>query len=195
VQIPSLSDKERLRREARARRRAFVADLDVDARLALEADLAARAAPYLAGARVISSYAPMGAEIDPAPVLAAVEGALALLPWFENRDAVMEFRSAEADREPGPFGIPQPRASAPAMEPDVMLVPLVAADRRCNRIGQGQGHFDRALAAHRLRGPVTAIGLAWDAQIFDELPPDPWDERLDLVITPTRTFRADDGTR
>lgn len=185
------TDKERLRRDARERRRDFVAGLDAASRSALEAAIAARIAGWIAGKAVIASYCPMGHEVDPAACLGALPpGARIALPWFKSRNAGMRFRLAGGRLEPGPFGTMQPAADAPFVDPDVLLVPLVAADVRGNRIGQGKGHFDRTIAALRASGFVVAIGLAWDTQIFDTLPADAWDQRLDAVITPTRVLSA-----
>lgn len=180
-------DKETLRRDARAARAAFVRGLSAEERQALEAALAERAAPFLANATAIGSYVPMGHEIDPTACLA---GRTALLPWFASRDDVMHFRVADGPLEPGPFGTMQPLADAAEAVPDTLLVPLVAADIHGNRIGQGKGHFDRALAALRAVQPTIAIGLAWDVQILEALPADSWDQRLDAVVTPTRTLTA-----
>ena len=59
----------------------------------------------------------------------------------------------------------QPPAEAEALAPDVVLVPLVLADRRGTRIGHGKGHYDRALAHLREGGrPVFTIGLAWETR-------------------------------
>jgi len=97
----------------------------------------------------------------------------------------MLFRRAPA-AEPSPWGVLQPPAGAEALAPDVVLVPLVAADRAGTRIGHGKGHYDRALAHLREGGgPVIAIGLGWEPQILDfPIPPDPWDVPLDAIATP-----------
>jgi 5-formyltetrahydrofolate cyclo-ligase len=96
----------------------------------------------------------------------------------------MIFREAPA-LEPSPWGVLQPPAGAPALAPDTVLVPLVAADRRGNRIGHGKGHYDRALAHLREGGAVFTIGIAWELQIAEEaIPADPWDVPLDAIATP-----------
>lgn len=184
------SEKERFRRDTRALRQRYVAALTPSARVAQEAAIAERVAVFLENAAIIASYFPMGYEVNPAACIAiAPEGARTALPWFESRDAPMLFRDAVPPLEPGPFGTMQPRAAADLLTPDTILVPLVAADIAGNRIGQGKGHFDRTLATLRERTSVVAIGLAWDEQIFDQLPADGWDQRLDAVVTPTRIIR------
>ena len=112
------------------------------------------------------------------------------LPWFATRDSAMAFRLWESPHldellQPGPYGVPQPAASSPALIPAVLFVPLVGFTATGGRLGQGGGHYDRWLAAH----PGTiAIGLAWDCQLVDKLPNEFHDRTLHAVITPTRLY-------
>ncbi len=113
------------------------------------------------------------------------------LPFFAHRDAAMEFRQlgnpyADALLQPGPHSIAQPLPGAEAIQPDVVFVPLVGFTATGERLGQGGGHYDRWLADNPA---VTAIGLAWDCQLVEELPLEPHDRRLDAIITPTRLYR------
>jgi 5-formyltetrahydrofolate cyclo-ligase len=87
---------------------------------------------------------------------------------------------------PGFGNILEPDANAPMVAPDLVLVPLIGATLAGQRLGQGGGYYDRTLARLRATGRVTALGLAWDAQIVAALPADPWDEMLDWIATPTR---------
>src|SRR3546814_13236270 len=89
----------------------------------------------------------------------------------------------------GPFGIRQPHGTAPEMRPHWIIVPLVGVDPVGNRIGQGAGHYDRALQSLREDGRVTTIGLAWDVQLVDSIAADPLDQPLDILIPPTRQTR------
>lgn len=169
----------------RARRTAFVRALDAGERDALLDALQRRVMGLLPGTGIVASYSAVGDEIDPAGLAAALGERLAL-PWFATRDDPMVFRLAGANLERGPFNIPQPTADATRVEPDVLLVPLVAADPSGHRLGQGKGHYDRALAGLMARKPILTLGLAWDMQIVDRLDPDPWDMPLDRVVTPGR---------
>ena len=130
----------------------------------------------------------MTSEFDPSALLSQLEarGHTIALPYFETRGSEMEFRVRSETLERGPFGIMQPGPASPPVTPDTIIVPLVAADASGNRIGQGQGHYDRALAKMRAKGKITAIGLAWECQIAEEIPADPWDEPLDYIATPDR---------
>lgn len=182
--VPSPS-KPRLRSEALARRRAYASALSLELRAQLEAKLAPIVLPHLIRARIVAGYHPMKDEISPYEVLGSLDdGQTAALPWFADRDSRMMFRQAPAS-EAGPWGILQPSADAPALAPDVVLVPLVLADRRGTRIGHGKGHYDRALSHLREGGTVFTIGLAWEAQVSAEpIPADPWDMPLDAIATP-----------
>jgi 5-formyltetrahydrofolate cyclo-ligase len=182
--VPSPT-KPQLRTEALARRSDYARALAPGVRTELEAKLVRIIVPRLIGARIVAFYHPMKDEISPYQVLAALGGGQTpALPWFADRDARMMFRQAPA-AEAGPWGVLQPSAQAPALAPDVVLVPLVLADRRGNRIGHGKGHYDRALANLREAGPVLTIGIAWEEQVSAQpIPADPWDVPLDAIATP-----------
>jgi 5-formyltetrahydrofolate cyclo-ligase len=75
------------------------------------------------------------------------------------------------------------------VRPDILLVPLLGFDAACNRIGQGQGHYDRTLQALRAQGPVVAIGLAFEAQRVEAVPVEPHDQPLDFIVTPDGAYR------
>lgn len=176
-------DKRELRAEMRARRSAFVRSLSAPQRRQLLDALASHLLGLLPDTGIVAGYSAIGDEIDPAAIGTALGGRYAL-PYFATRDAAMVFRLVETDLEAGPLRIPQPTAEAALVEPDVLLVPLVAADPAGNRLGQGKGHYDRALAGLVQRKPILTIGLAWDVQIVGHLVADPWDVRLDRVVTP-----------
>ena len=74
--------------------------------------------------------------------------------------------------------------------PVVALVPGVGFDERGMRLGRGAGFYDRALADLRKVGPVTVIGLGYEAQIVKELPCDAWDQWVDIVVTEGRVLLA-----
>jgi 5-formyltetrahydrofolate cyclo-ligase len=185
VPSPSPPGKTELRTEALARRRGYSASLEPRVRAELERKLAEIVLPRLIGARIVAGYHPLRDEISPYPILDRLgPGQRAALPWFQGRDARMLFREAPAV-EPSPWGVLQPSAGAEALAPDMVLVPLVAADRHGARIGHGKGHYDRALSHLREGGQVFTVGLAWEPQILaDPIPADPWDVPLDAVATP-----------
>ena len=184
--VPSPSSKAQIRADALEERRDFARALTPALRADLEAKLARIVAPHLIGARVIAFYHPLKHEIGPYGIRDFLgDDQRAAFPWFAGRDARMMFREGPA-AEPGPWGVLQPTAEAEPLAPDLVLVPLVLADRRGTRIGHGKGHYDRALAHLREGGHgVRTIGIGWESQISEApIPADPWDVPLDALATP-----------
>lgn len=142
----------------------------------------------------VGLYHPVGSE---APALGwarwlSENGHGIALPFFAGRDCAMEFRLwgnlwDDESLEPGPWRALQPLADAQGVVPEVVVVPLVAFTARGHRLGQGGGHYDRWLAAHPR---TTAIGLAWDCQLAEELPVELHDRPLAAVVTPTRIYSS-----
>ena len=83
---------------------------------------------------------------------------------------------------PGEFGAKIPAEGA-WMEPEILIVPLVAFNRRGGRLGYGGGFYDRTLEGLRAKRPTLAIGFAYAAQEDDDLPLEPTDQPLDLIVT------------
>ena len=83
----------------------------------------------------------------------------------------------------GVWGIREPRPEAPEVAPDILLVPLIAFDRRGHRIGYGAGYYDQTINSLRAQKSVLAVGLAFAAQEIAQVPSTPRDARLDLVLT------------
>lgn len=137
---------------------------------------------------VVSAYAAMGAELDPAALLhrLAGEGFRTALPVITQLGSPLMFRAWQPGDPlvPRRWGILEPDDSSPEVEPDVLLVPLLAFDRRGGRLGYGGGYYDLTLARLRAVKPVVAIGLAFAEQELDAVPLLPHDERLDWVLTP-----------
>ena len=185
--VPSPSPgKSDLRAEGLRRRRDFARSLTPALRAGLEEELARLVLPHLLGARTVAAYYPLKDEISPMKILGALrEGQRHAFPWFAHRDARFLWREGPAS-EPSPWGVLQPAADAEALAPDVVLVPIVLADRQGIRIGHGKGHYDRALAHLRESGAaVLTIGLAWESQISETpIAADPWDVPLDAIATP-----------
>ena len=142
---------------------------------------------FIPAGAMVAGYWPLSDEIDPLPLMRALAGrgcGLAL-PVVVQKAAPLEFRVWEPEGilEPGPHGTRHPPSSAPVVIPDVVLVPLLAFDRRGFRLGYGGGYYDRTLARLRRDGPVAAIGLAFAVQEVDEVPAGPWDQSLERIAT------------
>jgi 5-formyltetrahydrofolate cyclo-ligase len=179
-----LAKKAALRAAAIERRDALAPDL----RAAAAEAIAARPLPVaVSRGTVVSGFMPIRCEINPLPLLRrfAEAGASLALPAIAGRGKPLRFR-AWSFGEPlarGQWGIREPAPTAPEIQPDIVLVPLAAFDRRGYRIGYGAGYYDLTLTALRALKAVIAIGLGYAAQEIPEVPVLPHDARLDLVLT------------
>jgi 5-formyltetrahydrofolate cyclo-ligase len=187
--VPASASKADLRAAALATRDA----LSGERRAAAAQAIALRGLPIeLSPGAVVSGYAPIRSELDPAPLMRelAARGARLALPSITARGQALRFRLWHAhDRLlPGPLGILEPSPAAAEITPDIVLVPLAAFDRAGHRIGYGAGHYDRTLAQLRKSRAVTAIGLAFAAQEVKTVPALQHDVALDYVLTETQVF-------
>lgn len=135
------------------------------------------------GGRALSGFLPMRGEIDPVPAMDAHRGPVGV-PVTPRRGHPLSFRAwtpgcALVD---GPFGTVVP-AEGDWVVPEVLIVPLVAFDRRGGRLGYGGGFYDRTLQMLRAAGPTLAIGYAWGEQEEAGLPLEATDQPLDLIVT------------
>jgi 5-formyltetrahydrofolate cyclo-ligase len=164
---------------------AFISDL--------RAELCGGAGPG-AGEGVVSAFAAMPDELDVWPLLQRLHdaGVPLALPVVEGKGRPLVFRAwAPGDAmDKGVWDIPQPKPERPAVEPEILLVPLLAFDAGGGRLGYGGGFYDRTLAALRAKKSIAAVGLAYDEQRIDEVPHLDYDERLDWVLTPSGPTRC-----
>lgn len=145
--------------------------------------------------RIVAGYQPFRDEIDPRPLMLklAATGARLALPVTPPRDqpSPLTFRAwtpGEALAKGG-FGVHEPTGGE-VVTPDLVLVPLLAFDRRGHRLGYGQGHFDRTLERLRREGEVLAVGLAYAGQELPEIPAEPHDQALDAILTEKEYIRV-----
>jgi 5-formyltetrahydrofolate cyclo-ligase len=140
----------------------------------------------------ISGFFPYKTEIDVRPLLGklAGEGWTTCLPVVIAANQALVFRRwlPGEPTEPGAWDIPRPLESAPQVEPDLLLVPMMAFDRQGIRLGYGGGFYDRTLQALRRGKKVTAIGVAYSSQIADVVPHGPDDQRMDYIMTEKELF-------
>jgi 5-formyltetrahydrofolate cyclo-ligase len=177
--------KESLRRTALDARKAYVRTLSDGDRACLEHRLANHLTSLCANAAVVGGYAPIGSEISPSAAMeeARAVGRIVAYPAFSDPAKPFKFRAGDP-LEPGPFGIMQPKRSAPVVEPDLILVPLIAVDHRGTRLGRGKGHYDRALG-HLKKSRARLIGVGWSPQrLAETIPADEWDVPLDGFVCP-----------
>ena len=138
---------------------------------------------------IVSGFAAIRDEINPADLMTWLheEGFRMALPVMVGKGQPLVMRTwAPGDiLEPAAWGIAEPSLDKLEVEPQVVLVPLLAFDMRGYRLGYGGGFYDRTLAKLRAKKPVVAVGVAYDEQQVDAVPAESYDQQLDWVLTPS----------
>jgi len=139
---------------------------------------------------IVSGFWPIKEEIDIRPLLIELhnQGCQLALPVVQGKGQPLLFRAWRPGDplEAGVFGTLQPQARRETIEPEALLVPLLACDEEGWRLGYGGGFYDRTLLGLRARKRVTAVGVAFNAQLVPEVPRGPDDQRLDWLLTDQR---------
>ena len=185
----TLQMKAELRRAGQARRDALPAEV----RKAVVEAIAARPFPLaIAPGMIVSGFMPLKSEINPLPLMRKLAdvGARLALPVVAGRGMplIMRAWSWGEPLVPGVWGIREPGPAAATVEPDIVLVPLLAFDRSGHRIGYGAGYYDLTIAQLRANKPVVAVGIAFAAQEIETVPRTAFDAQLDLVLTENETI-------
>ena len=108
-------------------------------------------------------------------------------------DWKLDFVVVNGENAAGVWGIREPLAQAPAVDPDIVLTPLLAFDRARHRLGYGGGYYDLTIAQLRGRKTIVAVGLAFAVQEVFTVPVTPRDAPLDLVLTEREVIDFRDG--
>ena len=182
--------KAQLREEARKRRSL----IDEQRRAAASAEISRRAIALVSSldVEVIAGYFAVRGEVDPRGILAWAErsGIACALPSVHSGYSLV-FRQYRGD-DPlvaGSFGVPSPTHDAREVTPDLLIVPLLAFDRRGTRLGYGRGFYDRGIARLREHGvDLRLLGVAFAGQEVPEVPAEPHDVRLDWIVTEKETI-------
>ena len=135
--------------------------------------------------KIIGGYYPVNYEIDDINILKELENknikiALPLI----KKNFKMDFIQCSL-KDPlivNKYGIPEPSIGK-VVYPDILLVPLVAFDKKLNRLGYGAGYYDRIIESLRKKKKIIAIGLAYDFQQHYSIPTSKYDQRLNYIIT------------
>lgn len=193
MMIPPADDGKRRLRQAKLAARK---NLTAAGRAAADASIRARVAalPEFHHAAVIAAYVSDGTEPDLMPLLrhARQDGKTICLPRFRPDTETYEMAEADADFTliPGKWGLPEPPESVriipdSSLQHALWLVPGVAFDDNCGRLGRGKGFYDRLLAGNQ----GCHAGIFYDCQKTAAVPMEPHDRNLTLVVTESRLYR------
>lgn len=146
---------------------------------------AGRAEPH-----TIAAFWPLPEEPELQPLLrqwVQEEGYRVCLPVVTGPGQPLSFRlwTPDTPMQEGAFGIQEP-AGEPVDAPQVVLVPTLGYTRQGDRLGYGQGYYDRTLAQWRSQGHrFVAIGIGWATGDLsgEAYTPAPHDQPLDAILT------------
>jgi 5-formyltetrahydrofolate cyclo-ligase len=184
--------KRRLRREVLARRDALDAS-ERDERGRRVIDRLA-GLPELGRAKTVLAYWSFGSEVDTGPLVRRLSEVMRIaLPRTDSGELVaVAYRPGDPVTLAG-FGAMEPSGEE-VVEPaaiDLVVVPGVAFDRRCARVGYGGGFYDRYLA--RTRADAPAIAVAFAVQLVEAVPQGHMDRRVDVIVTEDEVIRCPSG--
>jgi 5-formyltetrahydrofolate cyclo-ligase len=138
----------------------------------------------------VAGYWPYKSEADPRPLMALLRGygrPLAL-PVIEHPNVIFRRWIEGVELVDAGFGTLGPDPTADEVTPAVLLVPLAAFDAKGNRIGWGQGHYDRVIERLAVAGELLTIGVAFACQQVEAVPVEAHDRPLDAVVTELGTL-------
>lgn len=139
-------------------------------------------------AKIVAGYVPIRNEVDVVTAMEALasEGHKLCLPVVAQQNQPLQFRRWRIgdELEKGMHGTVMPPASAKIVIPDAVIVPLVAFDAACHRLGYGAGYYDRTLEELRKAKPhMYVVGMAYSMQQIEHIPAEENDQRLDAIVT------------
>lgn len=177
------------RKKMREKRRALTAEVRLaEAKLLCENFLKL---PKLSTYTHIAAYLPFDGEIETSFIIQWLweNHKTVYLPTLcAEKSLMFSVYTSESVLKPNRFNILEPHDAAEisAEHLDLLLMPLVAFDEQCHRLGMGRGFYDAALRNVKKR-PLL-VGLAYDFQCGENIIPHPGDVSLDVVLTPRQFY-------
>ena len=146
-------------------------------------------------AQFVGMYVPIAKwEIDVSAAISAGldQGKNIALPRWNAASEEYEFAAIKqwSQLSPGRFGILEPCAKCPEVKGnllDAVFVPGLAFSLDGGRLGRGGGFYDRLLKNVR----SARCGIAHECQLLDSLPSAPWDQKMERILTPSRSVRTE----
>ena len=187
---PSTAGKKDSLREAMRRLRASIPPAE-RSRLTDLIEEALFALPEVEAAGTILLFYSFGTEVPTGGMAGRVHarGKRLLLPFLTESGEMQAAEVGPGDAlDPSGYGPREPRSrlDVDPGEIDAVIAPGLAFDRRGNRLGYGAGHYDRYLA--RTRPEAVRIGAAFSVQLVEEIPVEPGDQPVHIVVTDQGSF-------
>jgi 5-formyltetrahydrofolate cyclo-ligase len=188
------TDKHGLKADLRRTIRARLEKISPAVRAVESIGLCERLKAQMPSAHAVLFFAPLADELDVWPVLelSLALGTTCALPFFDagkKTYGAKLLKNLTTDIVTGNFGVREPTtgcAEIPLNQFDLILAPGMAFDLSGNRLGRGQGFYDRLLA----EASGVKCGVGYDFQLLEKIPAEPHDARVGFILTPTRCVKT-----
>lgn len=142
--------------------------------------------------QILFAYIPCNNETDTWPVInqALCDGKTVAIPRVVGENMIFYQYKENDILEDGYMGIKEPLPNGRIIDSSegLIIVPGVAFDTKCNRVGYGKGFYDRFLASHP---HCDTIGICFDFQIFEEVETNSADKQIDMLITESKSYKGE----
>ena len=141
-------------------------------------------------AKIIHCYISKDEEVETRKIIQnSRKNKIVLIPSVKNDRLISTKFISFSNLRKSRLGVLEPKNPIISdTHPDIILIPGIAFDRKGNRIGHGEGFYDRFLDGFH----ATKIGLAYDFQIVDSVPQEPHDIQMDYIVTDKDIIRCKD---
>lgn len=193
--------KKKLRSRLLEKRDSIPPELKVRKEAAIEKRLLAL--PEFMGAQGILLYVSFRSEVDTTKSLEYIlkRGRKLILPRVDSRHRTLTLYKVKnmSELAPGYMGIPEPDVGADRevslKDIDLVIIPGAGFDLEGNRLGYGGGYYDRLLSYEsrllaKVGHHITTVALAFEEQIGEEIPSEPHDIKVDIIITDKRKINC-----
>tara|TARA_B100000029_G_C17221874_1_gene832034 strand:- start:80 stop:622 length:543 start_codon:yes stop_codon:yes gene_type:complete len=140
--------------------------------------------------KIVGSYYPVNFEVDTKDLMIKLQqkGFKISLPVIKNNFNMDFYKWNLSDPlYLNKYGIPEPKKEK-KVKPNILLIPLVAFDKKLNRLGYGGGYYDRLLKKTENINLIK-IGLALTCQKVNEIPTGKFDKKLDYIVTERNLYK------
>lgn len=149
--------------------------------------------PFISNKSIIAGYVPSTKEVNISLLLEMLEeeGCRLCLPVLENKThpmSFLEYKKGTKLEKNEFFDFLQPPLNNEELIPDIIIVPLVAFDSSCNRLGKGGGCYDRTLEHLSAHKHLLNVGVAYALQQVAYIKREKHDIPLDAIVTEKQIF-------
>ena len=140
--------------------------------------------------KIVGSYFPVNFEVDTFQIMQNFKenGFKISLPVVKSKFEMNFYLwNLNDPLHVNKYGIPEPKSKTKVI-PSILLIPMVAFDKKLNRLGYGGGYYDRFLEKWEKKR-IIKIGLALACQEVKKLPSNSFDKKMDFILTEKKLYK------